>query len=369
MIRVPARFNLFVAVMAAVVAAVGLHHLLGRIPRRRWRVATFSVLGALALADLSTNPFASVAIPEMPACYELIRQRDPDATFLEVPQYGSGGSYLSSLCGYWQSHHRGLTNVGYSGHGNLKFDNLLTWNSPFKAEFLSNPRYLTMSSMPTLGIVTQARFEDYAWLYLTVHQFRYVVVHQRPDETPEHAVYLDALKQRLAKARIQEDDATVVYDRERMPRPIGPTLMTTDGWRPGWHEKPMQVFAHEGHFAVYNPDDSQELKFAIEAKALRHPMTAQLLADGRELARWEVPADRYQLCLSEPFRLPEGIQGLTVVCDDVVRPSRRGEPALEWDEDPYSLRVGGATLVVAEPPSENDDFPVIATGNDEEQRR
>lgn len=350
MIRVPARFNLFVAVVAALVAAAGLRALLDRTRTRAGRAVLFGSLGALALFDLSTVPFSAFTIPEMPSVYADLRGEDPDATFLEIPQASSGGSHLSSLAAYWQSHHRGVTNVGYSGHGNLKFDNLLTWNSPFRAELLADPNYLAGPAMPTLGIVTEANFNDYAWLYLQVHGFRYVVAHRDPRVVPQGAARLDRLEARLGAAKIREDSKVLVFDRDLLPAPTRPTLMTTEGWRPGWHDKPMHVFAREGKFVAYIPDPNQPVRFAVEAKGLRRPVPVRLMAGGRELASWWIPADHYQLAVSEPLTFPKGLNELSLVCDHVVEPDRPGEPALEWDTEPYSLRVAGATLVIASGP-------------------
>ena len=136
-IRAPARFNLFAAVVAALVAAQGLKELLSRL-RGRWsRAAVFAALAVVALADLAIVPYGAASIPPMPGCYSFMKQAAPGAAFLEVPQFGSGGSFLYALCSYWQSHHRGRTSAGYCGQGNAVFDNLLTYNSPFEATRLA----------------------------------------------------------------------------------------------------------------------------------------------------------------------------------------------------------------------------------------
>ena len=56
----------------------------------------------------------------MPACYAVIRKADPDATFVDVPQFNSGAFQLPSLCTYWQSIHGGKTSAGYTAFLNVE---------------------------------------------------------------------------------------------------------------------------------------------------------------------------------------------------------------------------------------------------------
>ena len=241
LIRVPARFNLFASVVAALVAANGLHHLMARFSRRRARVLAFAGLAGVALADLAVVPAFTMPIPPMPGCYAFMKRAAQDRAFVEIPQFGSGGSLLYAVCGYWQSIHRGRTNVGYSGQGNAIFDNLLSWNSPFSASKLAEPDYLADPERMTFDVVGPARFRDYAWLYLTAHDFRFAVLHQWPGAIPNLPVRLDRIKVELAVAKVFEDEGSVVYDRERLPAPSHPVLLTTRGWRPAWEGKLVRV--------------------------------------------------------------------------------------------------------------------------------
>ena len=54
-------------------------------------------------------------IGPLPACYDEIRRRDPEATLLELPLQSSSCdmTYLDRT--YWQSRHRLPTSAGYSG--------------------------------------------------------------------------------------------------------------------------------------------------------------------------------------------------------------------------------------------------------------
>jgi hypothetical protein len=345
MIRVPARFNLFVAVAAALVAAAGLRTLLARIPRPGWRLATYAGLIVVALADLATVPFSAQKVPPLPPCYQAILRRDPGATFVEVPQFTSGGSHLYSICGYWQSLHRGRTNAGYSGHGNVRFDNRVTYNSPFSVTCLSNPDYLRAPDGLVFDLACNVGFDDYAWLYLTVNHFDYVVVHQWPGAVPEHRVYLDRLKARLAPAKVYEDAMTAVYARARLRPPTRPVLITEEGWRPAWDGRVMRVVGRTGTIAAYNPDPERPVLFALDAKAFRRARTVRVTSGGRELARWDVLPGRFQTCWSAPLRLPAGLQELTVTSDGEDRPTRDREKPLEWDAGPYSLKVEAVALV------------------------
>ena len=231
MIRVPARFNLFASVAAAVVAAAGLRHLLVKLPNRPARVAAFGALAAVALADLSTVPYVTSDLPKMPACYEVIRKADPAASFVDVPQFNSGAFQLPALCTYWQSFHGGKTSAGYTAFLNGHYDNLLYYNSPFDAFKLAQPWCLTGPAVTSTFELAQGMdFRSYSWLYLKVHGLRYVVVHQRPGSFPEFAVHLDRLKALLQDAKVFEDEATAVYDRDRLPAPSKPVLLYAEGW-------------------------------------------------------------------------------------------------------------------------------------------
>ncbi len=366
MIRVPARFNLFAVVCAAVLAAAGLKAMLSRFANRRTRVAVFAILTVLAVADLTTVPFPTTEVPPLPACYDWIERHDPGAAFVEAPQSPSTGSTLSAICGLWQSQHQERTSAGYSGSGNAPFDNALTWNSPFRTESLADPNYLKSSDLTQIGMTTNVNFKDYAWLYMKVHGFRYVILHQWPGSVPEMPVYLDRIKQLLASSKVFEDERTVVYDHRKMARPTRPTLICSEGFRPGWCEKPVHVVGKRSTLSVYNPDAEQELRLGLEARSVRHPRIVRLLAGDRELARWEVPTDRHFLYVTEPFRLPAGVQLLTIACESETTPSSKEERAWDGDERAYSLRIGGVTILAHEPPlmPESDNKPLTIAVDD-----
>lgn len=346
LIRAPSRFNLFAAVVAAVIASAGLRHLLGRARGRSWKIVTCACLTAVVLADLATVQTAE-AVPSLPEGYNLVRRRDPAAKIVDVPQSLSAGNDLSALCAYWQTAHRLHTTAGYSGQSNGVYDNLVGWASPFLVLGLTNPAYLAHHESCPIGVVHNVSFNDYVWLCLTTLGFDYVVLHQHHADLIDRArlVRLDPLKNRLAPAKIFEDAMTVVYDRALLPRPTRPVLMTRNGWRSCWPGPSPRVVERSGRLSAYDPEPAHPLRLAIQAKALRRPRIVRLLTANLEIARWTVPADRMRLFVSEPFRLPAGLQSLTLESDGEERPRRPDDAGSQWDSAPFSLRVDALGLV------------------------
>ena len=240
LIRVPARFNLLVCVVAAVLAAAGLRDLRRRLTRAGARAAWFAVV-AVAVADLTLSPFTTSRIPPIPPGYAVIDRAAPRATVLDAPLVSSGDPHpLSALCAYWQSRRGGRSSAGYSGHANQVFDQLFVHDSPFGGRQLADPSYLLDPARQSFGVIADVPFLDYAWLYLTVHRVDYVVLHHWVGSVHIYPVRLDRLMSTLSGARIAEDEATTIYDRERLPRPSGFVGLCTEGWIswPGGYNRP-----------------------------------------------------------------------------------------------------------------------------------
>jgi len=353
LIRVPARFNLFVIVVAAVVAAAGLKHLLGRLDRHpRWRGVALAGVAALAVADLRTGHYDSARPPELPACYQAIRDRHPAATFLEVPLASSGSAeLLGAADGYWQTLHGAPSTGGYSGQPNARFDDLMAWPSPFGYWRLAEPDY--PQSHPdglTVDLTSGVDFDDVAWLYLATHKLSYVVLHKWATEVGTRAMHLDALRARLGPARVYEDDRTAVYESARLKPPTHPVLLCTEGWRQGfgWRGKLCRPIGREARLSVYNPDAGRPLTLTLQAAAAKHARTVRVRAAGREIASWQVPPRDPAAFASPPFRLPAGMAELVVQVDGESTPRRSREANAEGDMRPYSLRVVGIGLKAAE---------------------
>jgi hypothetical protein len=345
MIRVPARFNLFAGVAASVLAAAGLRHLLARIPGRPARLVAFGGITALALADLSTVPYLTIPLPPMPACYRAIRKVDPDATFLDVPQFNSGAFVLPSLCTYWQSIHGGKTSAGYTAFLNARYDNLLYFNSPFDAFKLRNLAYPLGVAPEGIELGEEVDFRSYVWLYLKVHNLRYVVVHQRPGSFPEFPVSIPRLKLFLQDSKIYEDADTAVYDREKMAPPSRPVLLYAEGWgerlyRENWRTC---MVGPVGRLVVYNPTPDQPLSIGLEAAGNKKDRVVTLRTEGRVLARWGVSASKTSSLVSPGFLLSAGVHELTLESDGADKPSRM-EPGIVGSPDPFSLWVRSIAL-------------------------
>jgi hypothetical protein len=340
-IRVPARFNLCTSVFAAVLAAAGLRNLLSRFSSRALQTALFVALGAIAVADLAMVPFQTSTVPDIPVCYELLRQRRAAAACVEVPQFASGiCTELSSAYTYWQASHGCRTTAGYSGYGNVIYDNLVWQPSPFAWPRLARTDYLAKPDNFSVDLVSGTRFEDYAWLYLWVHHLDYVVLHQEPGLADEFLLGLQSLKPLLQHACIFEDLNTVVYDRTLLRSPQRPTLLCMEGWRQRsvWRGRHTGVLGKTGRVAVFNPRFDQPLVFTLEALALHHPRTVRLLANDLELARWEIAEDDFHSYTAGPLQLPAGCSDLILQSDGEERPTRL-ETTWEGDVRPYSLRV------------------------------
>ncbi len=363
MIRVPARFNLFVAVIASVIAAAGLKAVLARTPGRPLRAAVLGVLALVALVDLSV-PMETFAIPKPPACYRVIRDLDPNAALVEIPQVDSGGSELYTRTTYWQSIHGLSTNAGYSGIPNVRMDDLVTWSSPFLAWKLYEPDSLAEPDWSTFAdVIGGTSFADYAWLYLHHHRFQYVVLHQSRAHGVDHPERLGRLKALLAPFRIFEDADAAVYSSEAMPTPSRPTLLPAEGWRrldsrPNlW--RPLRATGKRANLIVYNPDQSP-LTLAVNASSFRRSRTVRLLHDGRELARWTIPGDVvFRTYRTPPMPLRKGISSLTLECDSEDAPHYPAQQASGSDDRPYSLRIAGLAIS-SNPDQANPTTPMQA---------
>ena len=226
MTRVPSRFSLFVGVPAGVLAAAGLRDLLARLPGRRWRTTVFSGLAVVAVADLAMIGIPKAPPPALPGCYAFLKQLDPKATLLEIPYTAAGGTYLYGECTYWQSLHRLTTSAGYSGHDNTVQERLIGDNCPSHAWRLAQPDYLNDPRKIDIDLLPDVDFRDYLWVYLTVNQFDYVVLHQCVASVPEYKMNLDRLKALLQDCKIYEDGASIVYARSRLKPPARPIQIT-----------------------------------------------------------------------------------------------------------------------------------------------
>jgi hypothetical protein len=315
--RAPARFNLFAGVLAGVLAAAGLRHLLARVRLPGWRPALLVGLSVAALADLAMIPFWMETIPEMPACYNFIKQRDPNAAILEIPISDTGGSTLNACCTYWQALHRLTTKAGYSGHVNAPEDARTGHNSPFHEVRLAKPSFLADPAHVTVDVTTGFDYKDFVWLYLTVNRFDYIVLHQWASPLFAPPVLLDRLKVLLAECKIYDDGATIVYARSLLRPPVRPVPICLEEWqeRSLWQGRFNCRIPNSARIVVYNPDPTRDLTLRLALGSPVQNQVVRIRSGPRVLARWDVRAEGYQDCLTPPFRLAAGLQHLTIDCD------------------------------------------------------
>ena len=322
LMRVPARLNLFAAVVGALIAAAGARHLLGLLPGPRSRGLVVAGLAALAVADLGMAPFPTSVMPEAPTIYGELLADEPDAAFLEVPQYHDASTppcwALNALCGLWQSEHHGRTAAGYSANSNKRYEDLAGRPSPFADLLLATPGYLSDPDRLTVDLVSGVRFGDYAWLYLTAHGFDYVVLHHWLTDSPDasYRPQVERLRELLRPAEVYEDDRVVVYDRRRLPTPTAAVALPTEGWSCGPFPAASVALRDPATIAVYRPMSSPAPRLSIVARAMGGPRTLSVRLDGREVARWVVSADDFRTYATPPLPLPAGQGALTIAYAD-----------------------------------------------------
>lgn len=349
LIRMTARFNLFVVMCGVVIASAGLMHLLARVPSRSLRVSICAGLAAFALVDLPLNPYFTCPMPAMPLCYERIAERDKNATVLEIPQLSSAiGMAWNPMLSYWQTIHGLKSTGGATSQINYPWDDLMAWNSPFTAWDLANPEFLAKPDSMSIGVVNGIGYRDYAWLYLKVHDLRFVVLHKWPSmylDAPM-ALYLDPLKSILADLTIDDDATTTVYDRDLLGPPHKPVVMLTEGWRHRflWKGRLTRLVPREAHLAVYNPTPNEPLRLTIDASSFNESREVFLHNGSKLLATWRIGPDAPQSFASPAFLLTEGLHDLTITTDGDTKPSKRYEAAPGEDMRPFSLRVNAVSI-------------------------
>jgi hypothetical protein len=313
LIRAPSRFNLPAAIVAAVLAAAGLRDMLEGARRKGLFVALATLL---TVAELAIVPFRSLPVPPMPACYGMLARRGVAPTIVEVPMFGSWfAEELSALGGYWQSFHGLRTTAGYCGVPNAAFDDLMVHESPFNVLALREPDFLRDPRSARVGVVGGVVALDYVWLYLTAHRLDYVVRHRRPGAVDVPLPGLDRLDRVLARAMVFEDEATIVYDRTRIPTPTRPVAMPLDGWRDGWTVGKVLSMRREARIALFVPDAGRPCRLRLALRAEGVPRSVVLRADGRPLDRFEVSPGPARAVTSPPLDLAPGLHTLTLAVD------------------------------------------------------
>jgi hypothetical protein len=349
-LRVPARFNLYASLFAAILAAAGMRHLLGRIKHSSLRTTVFAGLCLVLMMDLSLVPFPTSEIPTLPSCFADLGTRSNRPTVIDVPQFASGTACeLNALYAYWQSRHHCRTTGGYSAMSNTAYDCLFYHPSPFAWQLLKNDTFLVPGNPIKFDITTNDRFEDYVWLFLTVHGLDYIVVHQNREILAGVSCPINRLKGHLADAKVFEDEDAAVYDRKLLHEPTQPTLLCTAGWRQRDRKsgRVTCALARSGKIVLFNPFPERRLTLALEAASLHKPRPVLLRSGDRTLGSWIIEPSQLRRYASIPFLLTQGTSELTIESDGDEAPLRA---EMTWEEDPrpFSLTVARIELITAD---------------------
>jgi hypothetical protein len=352
-IRVPARFNLLVCGIGAVLAGSGLVRLLARFRTPWGRGAVFGSAIILLVADMNMVPFMTDTIrPTMPACYAWIRERNPRAALLEAPALPSwSGLPLTSTCGYWQSSHRMSTSAGYSSFPNTAFDDLIVDDSPISGISLLNPDRLAKPDSLAIGILPKMSFTDYIWMITTRNRFDYILLHRWDDTINERLPAFQKLVALLRHALVFEDANTLVYDVKKLAAPSRPVVLCETGWRI-WRERlgpAMRVVEKTGQIGLYIPESGGSPVLSIDARSYLHPRQVVLRSGDITLARWEISHGPVRTFTTPPLALPAGMHSLTLESDAEERPRHLPDQSASWDAHKYSLQVYRLEVRAANP--------------------
>jgi hypothetical protein len=347
LIRVPARFNLFAAICAAVPASAALADLMGRIKGSAARFLVLTTLTGLTLVDLSMVPFETATIPPMPQVYRDLTYRNPETTLVDAPMFGSNeGQVFSSLWGYWQSDHQARTTAGYPGLPNAPFEAEIVRASPFWAGRLVDPNYLVDPASERFGAVEGVDARDYVWLFLAAHKFDHIVLHQGRWIDEKYAGGSERIKVLLAEAKTFEDADVAVFDRDRLRPPKSLTWLCGQGFRPALARSDAWAYGalRKARLVTFNPTPGRQAVLTLTgASAFTHPRVVRLLQESRELARWHLEAGNSRTIESPPFPLEGGLRELNLESDGEDQPTRYAD-RLDDARTPYSWRLNSVRL-------------------------
>ncbi|MEP7012861.1 MAG: hypothetical protein ABJC13_21265 [Acidobacteriota bacterium] len=362
-LRVPARFNLFAAVLGSLLAAAGLSRLLRKIERPRLR--QFVIVGAFAatLLDLAPSAYPGVVPPPMPDLYRRIVARDPKATFHEAPFFGTRGLFLPSATAYWQLDHRGRTSGGYSGMINAALEEKVGFPSPFFARNLSFPSYLAEPEHQFFDVV-RADAHDYVWAFLHYNGFRYAVVYTDPAYFSDLRGSVEALPPLLAPAEIDRNSAAIAYAADRLPQPNRAVLVPAEGlrnrqpWRGRWAAR----MGRHATFALYNPTPEVPIVFRLgatsfiashsarvtlyrsEARGVGGAPVAASPSGGEVVIQLRANPVFYRWFTSDAFLAPKGWSEIRI---DAMDETPQDPERAQWGTDrlPISLLIAAVEIV------------------------
>ena len=185
---------------------------------------------------------------------------------------------------------------------NEPYNDLVAWNSPFRADLMAREDFLDDPAAVNFEFVRGAPFEGYAWLYLREHGYDHVILHRWSGASTVPAAHADRLVELLRHAVVDESPEAVVFASERLATPTEPVAVYTAGWGrrlPRGDRIACQV-GPEASLVVYNPDPSRPVRLALEATAFHRPRTVTIRDGERVLATWLVLPGPYQTFLTPP---------------------------------------------------------------------
>ena len=342
LIRVPARFNLFAAVCAAVPAAAGLADLLARIGRPTTRAIVATACAGLMLADLAMVPFETSVIPPMPAAFQHLTCQNPAASVVDAPMFGSSqGQVFSSLWGYWQSIHHARTTAGYPGLPNVRFEAEVVKPSPFSADRLADPSYLITPRLETFGPAEGVDTRDYAWLFLRAHGFDHLAIHQGRWTDSKYAEGSARMERLLLEALVFEDADVAVFDAARLQSPTHLTWLCARGFRPRLAKPDGWAFGvlREARIVVVDPTPDRPIVLElVGASAFARDRSVEVAEGDRVIDQFDLQSSKCKSVATKPFLLGAGLRELRLIVDGDDVPARYAD-RLDEARTPYALRI------------------------------
>ncbi len=169
-------------------------------------------------------------------------------------------------------------------------------------------------------------------------------------------MHLERLKAHFQPAKIYEDERTIVYDRELLPKPSRTVLLCTDGWRERvyWYERALCVVNDDATLSVFVPEHAPPFRIRVQATANRRPQTVELHRGAEVLAHWNVTPGLPLSYNSPPISLPPGLHELRLDIQGAssnasrkdhffvsrvrLKPARNARVDLAQDENPETIK-------------------------------
>lgn len=358
--HIPARFNLGVALVAAMIAASSLTAWLANRKSPLRRHLAMVLLWVLVIADGASIPLAPARPPAEPEArrWAFARQAAagsiagpaPGSSILELPTVEERSDALDGLQSLWSVGRGDRTSGGSTMLPDAAFDRAIGWTSPIRAERLADPHFPREGTVESFDVVRNVDLASYLWLYMKVHGFNQMVAHGRIAGRPAQSWELGPIRTQLSHAVVFDDGRDFVVTADRLRQPAAPVVLTGQGWL-GRHSLAGQMgrrVAARAEVFACNPETPRLVRLAVEGASVRRSRTVRVVADGRVVSTWTVAARHPELYLTPPFELGPGVQRLTLESEGDETPKARAGDSKER----FSLIVAALTLQWAGPADE-----------------